>query len=60
MTDPLRIHCEGSACPPCAVSWDGNVMCAMCGVWHPADVNGRLVLHDRNDILAMIARGDFD
>lgn len=59
-----RVHCAGSGCPPCAVTGadiDGTpiVMCSMCGL-NAVIVDGVLPDHDRLDVLAMLARGDFD
>jgi hypothetical protein len=52
---PIRVRCEGSACPP---AFPGVAICPMCGqVIALAD--GTLVAHDRDDLLAMLARGDF-
>ena len=62
MSEPIRIPCEGSGCPPATraggLSHEG--MCAMCGRWYPL-LNVRPVLsdHERDDILAMLERGDF-
>ena len=62
-SEAIRIQCEGSGCPP-ATRTGGlgdEGMCSMCGRWYPL-VNARPVLsdHDLDEILAMIARGDFD
>lgn len=52
--------CEGSGCPPATTVNGGDIgLCPMCGgAWylHGADV---MPAHDRRDILAMLARGDF-
>ena len=57
--DPIWIPCEGSACQPC---WDDYItgMCAMCGRWRPLEDDGTMPAHNRTDIIAMLARGDFD
>jgi hypothetical protein len=31
----------------------------MCGRWKPTDDRGRMLAHDRDDIIARIKRGDF-
>ena len=58
--EPLTMVCEGSGCathPQPGVM--GLGICAMCG--HTVSVNGTVaMLHTRNDILAMLERGDFD
>lgn len=60
--DPILIPCEGTGCPTHEV-WDvapSFGMCQTCGhVVQRAD-DRTAVAHDRNDILAMINRGDFD
>lgn len=50
---PTRIPCEGTGWPPA-----GGVLCAMCGRAGLV-ANGFVVAHQRDDILAMIERGDF-
>lgn len=55
---PLRILCEGSDCPT-HVALHGQGMCAMCGRIVNYYDNGRAVPHDRDDVLAMIERGDY-
>lgn len=71
--EPIRIPCEGSGCPghgvglsPGALPGQGAVSlttCAMCGraveaYWRN---DGRWVAlpHQRDDVLAMLDRGDF-
>lgn len=60
MNEPILIHCEGSGvrgheviCP------SSHAMCVMCGRIKPMDEHGKVVEHDRDDILARINRGDF-
>jgi hypothetical protein len=57
---PLLVHCEGSGCPP-TIWLHGDLvgMCAMCGMPIAAE-HGRVDEHERQDILAMLERGDFD
>lgn len=59
MSDPIMVRCEGSGarghrciCPTT------HAMCPMCGEILAADAE--MPEHDRQDILAMLARGDFD
>jgi hypothetical protein len=52
--DPIWIPCEGSGYPGCLFR-----MCAMCGGAFDEDAQGRIVAHERQDIIAMVARGDF-
>ena len=62
VTEPIWIECEGSNLVGHAVMGDGQplVMCQMCGqTYIPAGVYGSVPDHDRQDILAMIDRGDF-
>ena len=62
MTDDLqaviRIPCEGSGCPTHYPVMNAGV-CSMCGVTVTCRDDGRAWPHDRNDILAMLDRGDF-
>lgn len=58
---PLRVPCEGSGCS--VARWtitrvDDMGLCTMCGELVPT-INYRAVQHDRNDVLAMLERGDF-
>lgn len=58
--DPILIPCEGSGARGHLVFGAANVtMCVMCGTAIESD-NGVVPQHDRNDILAMLQRGDFD
>jgi hypothetical protein len=55
---PILIECEGSGCPAHCVRF-GYGLCSMCG--HPVAVDDRGAIgHDRQDIIAMLNRGDFD
>jgi len=56
---PLRIPCEGSGAATHFAA-TGNGLCAMCGRYVRCDADGRAVQHDRDDVLAMIRRGDYD
>ncbi len=55
--EPIRIPCEGSGCP--TATMQVNAMCAMCGRVRMLDDDGRVVDHDRDDVLAMLKRGDY-
>lgn len=54
---PIMIPCEGSGCPGNKLGMLG-LGCQMCGKWflESGDV---IPPHDRKDVMAMIARGDF-
>jgi hypothetical protein len=60
MSDELMVICEGSGCGAHMLpSIMGLGICAMCG--HTVELNGSVaLLHTREDILAMVERGDFD
>lgn len=61
MTAPIRIRCEGSGAIGHRMGLAGTYwMCPMCGRY-PGTVPGadNLVDHDRDDIIAQIARGDY-
>jgi hypothetical protein len=58
MIDPLLIHCEGSGCPTHLQSQSAG-MCSMCGRFVIADGDGNASDHQREDILAMLRRGDY-
>jgi hypothetical protein len=57
--EPIRIPCEGSGCPPNMVLTKGVGLCSMCGRTHALDGDGKVIAHDRDDVIAMIQRGDF-
>ena len=60
MEPAIMIRCEGSLTPT-AFQQIGQTMCRMCG--HIVSVTGQdaiAVEHQRTDLLAMIARGDFN
>jgi hypothetical protein len=58
--DPIVIDCAGSHAQGIAEN-RGEVMCPMCGHWFPGwDGTNELPGHRRLDILAMLARGDFE
>ena len=65
MSDPIRIPCEGSNRIGHAYLGTSKVaLCKMCGELRPAHRRPEfyaLVVdeHDRDDILAMIERGDY-
>ena len=59
---PLMVRCEGSLVighrgtfPP----FLGSSMCAMCGQTYRTQDDGTVPEHDRMDVLAMFARGDY-
>lgn len=54
MNAPIRIPCEGSGVPLTKIG-----SCSMCGRFPGLGVGGARP-HDRDDIIAMIRRGDFD
>jgi hypothetical protein len=37
----------------------GVGLCSMCGRTHALDGDGKVIAHDRDDVIAMIQRGDF-
>ena len=58
MPEPIVIPCEGSCCP---THHHGQALgvCSMCGVLVLTDDDGTAWRHDRQDVLAMLHRGDF-
>jgi hypothetical protein len=58
MPDPILIRCEGSGWPP-ATGSEAVGMCQMCGQIRQL-AGYSLPEHTRQDILAMVERGDFD
>lgn len=61
MRPPIRVRCEGSGTPPVAKELTVNRgLCAACGEVVDLDSLGRCVDHQRDDLVAMLARGDFD
>ena len=56
---PIRVECEGSECPTHYPAMNGGI-CSMCGVIVTCRDDGTALPHKRNDVLAMLARGDFD
>jgi len=64
VVEPIWVKCEGSGLPP-NYDWRGFGTCQMCGcgpglVSATPEGIGVCDEHYRKDILAMIARGDFD
>lgn len=65
--EPIRVDCVGAGCDPCRTRIDGFSynfgryvgMCAMCGQWLDITADGQVEPHQRDDVLAMIERGDF-
>lgn len=59
MPEPIVIECEGSRCP---THNHGHAlgMCSMCGQMVVTEDDGRAYHHLRQDVLAMLHRGDFD
>jgi len=54
---PIRIPCEGSGAD--GHPWGAGVcLCPMCGQIKAA-ATGKMPAHDRDDILAMLDRGDY-
>ena len=74
MNNPIIIPCEGSGHPTHQLDGpmllrslrslgeggDSLGMCKMCGMVFNVDSDGNAPQHTRQDILAMIERGDFD
>lgn len=66
--EPILMTCEGSKGPTHFPAVDGRVpvvgMCKMCGQWVELELwrdEGWLAVpHQRQDILAMLDRGDYD
>lgn len=62
---PIRIRCEGSGHPthaigaPLLAGAPSGTICTMCGSPVAVDRYGIASAHQRDDILAMIDRGDF-
>jgi hypothetical protein len=56
--DPIIVRCEGSGCP---THQHGHALglCSMCGHLVVTEDDGRAYGHDRQDVLAMLRRGDF-
>jgi hypothetical protein len=60
MRPPILVRCEGSGCPPCARELERNQgLCSCCGEVVACDQLGRCEEHQRQDLLAMLERGDF-
>jgi hypothetical protein len=57
--EPILITCEGSGATPTA-SVELAGMCSMCGGFAFVQPDGTMPPHQRQDLIAMIARGDFD
>lgn len=56
----LRVRCEGSGSVPVAKELTSNQgLCGSCGEVVTLDQLGRCVEHQRDDLLAMLERGDF-
>ena len=57
---PILVACEGSVCVPAARNYTYG-LCSMCGQWQPiVEPDGVVIHHRRQDLIAMIERGDFD
>ena len=60
MPDAIWIPCEGSGYPVNLRNYCYG-SCAMCGRWLAiVEPDGVAIRHERQDILAMIDRGDFE
>jgi len=55
---PIWIDCEGSL-GPTNLPGPAQGMCKMCGQWVELNDCGEAFLHQRDDIVARINRGDF-
>ena len=62
MTDRpiIEVPCEGSGLPAYDAESGGYGNCQMCGAIRWLHDDGAVTDHYRHDIVAMIARGDFD
>lgn len=62
MKPPIMTLCEGSGCPT-HLTAGGWGVCSMCGERVPLDqtvtISNKAVRHQREDVLAMLARGDY-
>jgi hypothetical protein len=58
MPDPIVIPCEGSG-HPTHNHGHARGMCSMCGQLTVTEDDGRAYQHNRQDVLAMLRRGDF-
>lgn len=56
---PIRVRCEGSVAFARNFNLNATV-CPVCGVTVTCADNGIIYEHERNDVQAMIERGDFD
>lgn len=57
---PILKSCEGVGCPVHGLRpGDNRGVCSMCGVLVCTDDDGLARPHDREDVLAMVERGDF-
>lgn len=56
--EPIMIRCEGSRCP---THDHGHALgyCAMCGRLVVTEDDGIAYVHQREDLLAELARGDY-
>lgn len=59
--EPIRVECEGSGCPAHPLTLTQLAICSMCGavVATTGGAEPRAVQHERDDVLAMLDRGDF-
>ena len=57
--NPIVMRCEGSRWP---THDHGHALgtCSMCGQMVVTEDDGTAYTHNRQDVLAMLARGDFD
>jgi hypothetical protein len=55
---PIRIPCEGALATGHEISYRA-VMCVMCGHTFDGVPSSITPLHDRDDIISMLQRGDF-
>lgn len=60
MTDPILIPCEGSGAKGHRTWMWWAATCPMCGISYTTDAERIMPEHDRDDLIARIARGDFD
>jgi hypothetical protein len=57
--EPILVPCAGAGARGHALTADA-AMCTCCGIVYVTEPAGLIPGHDRQDIIAMIARGDFD
>lgn len=59
MGEPIWMDCEGIGQHVHTLGWVRSGICAMCGQVVACDSYNRALHHQRDDVLARVARGDF-